>query len=202
MQLLEGTLMIAFLEYGQGDRFQSIARSGGAGGATAVPAIGTASSRILRMLGLGDKRRDTVLVLFDRTETALSVIDAAEADGRLDGVCALITSNKENNMKADWKMITIIVNSGYADDIMHVARKAGAEGGTIIHARGTAPVDGEKFLGVSIVPDKEMVVILCEEGREKEIASAIENMDCLQEKGVGIMYIQDVCKFVRLGEKN
>lgn len=199
MLVLEGSLLIAFLGHNQADRFAAAARRCGAGGATAVPAKGTASSKILRMLGLGDKSRDLVLVLLSDDSTAAEIFEAAKADTEITGVCALLNSDEEKNMKANWKMITIIVNTGYADDIMHVARNAGAGGGTVVHARGTAPQNAEHFLGVTIVPDKEMVMILCPSEDEKKITEAISAMDCLKEKGVGIMYSQAVEHFVNLG---
>lgn len=199
MLILEGCLLLAFLGHNQAERFASLARQNGAGGATAVPAKGTASSKILRMLGLGDKTRDLVLVLLKDSSCADSIISAAKADSVLTGVCALLDSDEEKNMGAKWKLVTIIANTGYSDDIMHVAREAGADGGTIVHARGTAPANGEHFLGVDIVPDKEMVMILCPDEKEARITDAIRNLDCLQGKGVGILYSQAVEKFVNLG---
>ncbi|MCR5760809.1 MAG: P-II family nitrogen regulator [Sphaerochaetaceae bacterium] len=200
MLLLEGSLLLAVLGHNQADRFSSVARQCGATGATAVPAKGTASSKILRLLGMGDKSRDLVLVLLDDNVNADTIISEAKADPALTGICALLNSDEEKNMKAGWKMVTIITNTGYADDIMHAAREAGAEGGTVIHARGTAPADAEHFLGVVVVPDKEMVMILCPEEKEEQIISAVNSLSCLKEKGVGIMYSQAVEKFENLGE--
>ena len=40
------------------------------------------------------------------------------------------------------------------------ARKAKASGGTIIHAKGTGSKEAEKFMGVTLVPEKEMVFIV------------------------------------------
>jgi hypothetical protein len=52
-------------------------------------------------------------------------------------------------MKAEnnYQMINVIVNKGYAEDAMSAARKAGAGGGTIIGARGTAKEDDEARAG-------------------------------------------------------
>ncbi len=199
MLILEGSLLLAFLGHNQAERFASISRQCGAGGATAIPAKGTASSKVLRMLGLGDKSRDLVLVLLKDSSGADLIIREAKADLSISGVCALLDSDEEKNMDSKWKLVTIIANTGYSDDIMHAAREAGAEGGTIVHARGTAPLNGEHFLGVEIVPDKEMVMILCPNEKEARITEAIRNLDCLQGKGVGILYSQAVEKFENLG---
>ena len=45
------------------------------------------------------------------------------------------------------ELICAIVNAGLADDVMHDARKAGARGGTILRARGTATGQDCSFLG-------------------------------------------------------
>ncbi|MBR2281683.1 MAG: P-II family nitrogen regulator [Spirochaetales bacterium] len=104
-------------------------------------------------------------------------------------------------METRWKMITIIVNAGYADDIMDAARKAGARGGTVTHARGTGTQEDAKFLGVPIVPEKEMILILCESEQTESLMSAISSLKCLDEPGIGIMYTQDVTDFRNLDPK-
>jgi type III secretion system FlhB-like substrate exporter len=43
---------------------------------------------------------------------------------------------------------------------MDVAKKCGARGGTVMHARGTAAKEAEKIFNISIQPEKEMVMIL------------------------------------------
>lgn len=101
-------------------------------------------------------------------------------------------------MASKWKMITIIVNTGYADDIMDAARKAGASGGTITHARGTGTAEDAKFFGVTIVPEKEMITILCEAERTQKLVNAITSLKCLEEPGIGILYTQDVTEFRNL----
>ena len=81
---------------------------------------------------------------------------------------------------------------------MDAARKAGATGGTVMHARGTASPEDATFLGVTIVPDKEMLMILCSEEQLDAIVNAIQSLECLQEPKIGIMYIQDVTDFRNL----
>jgi nitrogen regulatory protein PII len=110
----------------------------------------------------------------------------------------MLGSAKENGMSTKWKMITIIVNTGYADDIMDAARKAGARGGTVTRARGTGTEEDAKFLGVQIVPEKEMILILSESGNADKIVEAISSLKCLEEPGIGIIYTQDVCDFKNL----
>ncbi len=60
----------------------------------------------------------------------------------------------------EFEVILCIVNKGFADHAMDAARAAGAKGGTILHGRGTASPDAEKLFGITIQPEKEIVMIL------------------------------------------
>ena len=196
---LKNSLLFSIIDYGQADHFVEVAKECGAGGATVFPAKGTASSAVLRMLGLGDTSKEVVLILLD-DKVAYKFLDKIQNEGKIRGVSALLGTSGDKTMAKAWKMITIIANSGFADDIMETARKAGATGGTVAHARGTAPVGHEEhFLGVTIVPEKEMIMILSESSKAEEIVKAVKKMDCLKEKGVGIIYTQDVKDFANLG---
>ena len=197
MLLLQNSLMMAIVNEGQAERFMSIARKAGAGGGTVIPARGTASGKILNFLGLGDKSREMVLVVTD-SDTAGKIVDDVRSDGHMKGVAAMLRSDGEEKMASKWKMITIIVSTGYSDDIMDAARKAGATGGTVTHARGTGTEEDIKFMGVDIVPEKERIMILCESERTQQIMDAVTSLKCLDEPGIGIMYTQDVCDFRNL----
>ena len=200
MLLLHDNLMIAIVNNGQAKRFVSIAKKEGAGGGTVIPARGTASNTLLRILGLGDTSKEMILIVTDRG-VATRIVDSVRRMGKIQGVAALLASGKEENMIAKWKMITIIVNVGYADDIMDAARKAGARGGTVTHARGTGTAEDARFLGVPIVPEKEMIIILATEEQTESIVSAISSLKCLDEPGIGIIYTQDVTDFKNLDPK-
>jgi len=199
MLVLEKNLLYSIVRYGDSGRFVELAREQGAGGATVFLAKGTASNIVLRALGMGEARREVVLILAGE-ETARSIIKAAKAEKKIEGVSILIGNAGEEDMDTKLKMITVIVNSGYAEDVMAAARKAGATGGTVTHARGTAPNDGsEKFFGVTIVPEKEMITIVADQEKAKTIVQTIKTLDCLQAPGVGVLYVQDVKEFENLG---
>ena len=99
-------------------------------------------------------------------------------------------------------MISVIVNKGYADDVMAAARRVGAGGGTVINARGTAREDDEKFFGVHIVPEKEMLVMIVEHDKKAAVLDAIRDLKCLREPGSGIAFCNGVDDFTLLGKKN
>lgn len=67
------------------------------------------------------------------------------------------------------ELILTIVNRGFTSQVMDAARGAGATGGTVLHALGTAPKEASRFFGVTILPEKELVLIIA----PLEIRSAI-----------------------------
>ena len=58
------------------------------------------------------------------------------------------------------ELIMVIMNEGYSDTVMDAARSAGAGGGTVLHAKGTGTAIAEKFYGISLAEEKEMVFIV------------------------------------------
>ena len=74
---------------------------------------------------------------------------------------------------SDYELIVCIVNNGFSETVMDVARAAGAGGGTVMHARGTANKDAEKFFGISVQPEKEMVFIIVSKDVKDGVLHAI-----------------------------
>lgn len=71
------------------------------------------------------------------------------------------------------ELIVVILNEGYSDMVMDAARDAGATGGTILHAKGTGGRHAEKFFGVSLAEEKDMLYILAPSGKKSEIMKSI-----------------------------
>lgn len=57
------------------------------------------------------------------------------------------------------KLLVVIVNRGFAEDVIEQSRLTGAMGATILHGRGSAGI-GEHFMGMNITPEKEIVLIV------------------------------------------
>ena len=84
--------------------------------------------------------------------------------------------------------IVCIVNSGYSETVMEAARDAGAGGGTVIGARGTATKDAEKFFGITVHPEKEMVMILVPCEKRDAVLHALYKKVGMETKGQGIAF--------------
>ena len=76
-------------------------------------------------------------------------------------------------MKFDHELIMAVINEGHTDPVMDAARSAGAAGGTVLHAKGTGGALSQKFLGVSLADEKEVVLIVSKAGEKAAIMKAI-----------------------------
>jgi len=214
-------LMISIVPHNSGEVISDAAKSAGAGGASIVMGRGTASNGILQLLGLGDTTKDIVYIVTEENKLPAvqkAVITAAEEKKHFGILFTLnvknfakagsntstekTDNNGDNNMKADnsYQMINVIVNKGYAEDAMAAARKAGAGGGTIISARGTAKEGDAAFFGMKIVPEKDMLIILVSSAKKDAILEAITSLSCFKEAGSGIIFCNEAQDFTLLGK--
>lgn len=93
-------------------------------------------------------------------------------------------------------LIVTIVNAGYAEDVVEAAKKAGAEGGTIISGRGTGIHENAKIFGMSIEPEKEIVLTLIDRDKTKQVLSAVSDAVELNKPCKGIAFVLEVEKTV------
>ncbi|WP_343250973.1 P-II family nitrogen regulator [Diplocloster hominis] len=84
-------------------------------------------------------------------------------------------------------LLLVIANQGYSDLIMEAARSAGAAGGTIIHAKGTGMEQAEKFLGVSLASEKEMIFIITKSEEKNQIMQAVMRQAGMESKAKAII---------------
>lgn len=71
------------------------------------------------------------------------------------------------------EVIFAIVNSGFAEDVMDVAREQGARGGTILNARGVARQEAADFFGITLHSEKEILMIVVEREIRDRVLNAI-----------------------------
>ncbi len=95
-------------------------------------------------------------------------------------------------MKFEHEVIFCIVNAGFADVVMDSARKLGARGGTVIHARGTANSVAEKLFEITVHPEKEIVMILVPSAIKNDILHALYKDVGLETEGQGIAFAMPV----------
>ena len=76
-------------------------------------------------------------------------------------------------MDFEYELIVVILNEGYSELVMDAARAAGARGGTVLHAKGTGAAVSEKFLGVSLAQEKDLVYIVASSKQKAEIMRSV-----------------------------
>ena len=214
-------LLVSIVPHDSGELISDAAKSAGAGGGTIAMGRGTASNGVLQLLGLGDTSKDIVYIILEeeKCEAArAAIISASEAKKHFGVMFTLEVGSfvKAGNIKENevsetkggrsmaagtYQMINVIVNKGYAEDAMEAARKAGAGGGTIIGARGTAREGDAAFFGMKIVPEKEMLMILVPAEKKADIVAAITALPCFAEAGSGIVFCNEAQDFTVLGKK-
>ena len=145
---------------------------------------GTANQRYLRLLALNESEKMVCLSVVTgrkwlEAKRAMSVRLRIEAPGV--GIAYIVPlsavggkrelmfltdgqeyrKGEESAVKGtEQELLIVISNQGYSETVMDAARGAGARGGTVIHARGTGQAKAERFLGISLASEKDIILIV------------------------------------------
>ncbi len=87
-----------------------------------------------------------------------------------------------------YELIMIIANQGNIELVMDAARSAGAYGGTVLHAKGTGTEQAERFMGVSLAAEKEMIFIVAKKEQKNEIMKAVMEKAGLKSKAKAVVF--------------
>ncbi|MBQ8317147.1 MAG: P-II family nitrogen regulator [Lachnospiraceae bacterium] len=173
---------------------------------------GTVSNETMDMLGLESKEKTVVTAIMEedkwltvkkQLERVLKIdapgggiaftVPLSSIGGRK-ALQFLIENDKyekeeESTLKnTDHDLIVVISELGYTNLIMDAARKAGAYGGTVIHAKGTGMASAEKFMGVSLAQEKELIYIVVKTSQKNAIMQAIMEEAGLNTKAKAICF--------------
>lgn len=85
-----------------------------------------------------------------------------------------IKTDEKKQASFRYDLIIAVANQGYTEEVMQAARKAGAGGGTVIHAKGTASQYMEKFFGITLSDEKEIILIVTKNFERDKIMDAIK----------------------------
>lgn len=173
---------------------------------------GTATNDIMDYLGL-DSTEKAVAYSVVEEDTWLKVKKELERKLRIDapgGGIAYITplssiggkktldfllenpnyvKKEESTLKnTDHDLIVVIAEQGYTNLIMDAAREAGAYGGTVVHAKGTGMAAAEKFMGITLSDEKEIVYIVTKTEGKNAIMKNIMNKAGHESKAKAICF--------------
>lgn len=172
---------------------------------------GTASKEMLDYLGIGSTEK-CVLFSFITMRKSKEILKDMEKKMQLSRVgvglsftipISSVSSQKALNllfgeisneegegyeMETENEVIVIITNRGYVDKVMDAARSAGANGGTVVHARGTGIENAEKFFGATIGAEKEMIFIVTKTEKRNEIMKAVKSQAGINTEAQSVLF--------------
>ncbi len=93
-------------------------------------------------------------------------------------------------------LIVTIVKKGCCEVIIEASQKAGAEGATIIPARGTGIHEQKKLLGIPIEPEKEIIFTIIQEEKTEQVLQAIIKAGKLEQPATGIAFVLELKEVV------
>ena len=206
-------LIYAIVNYGIASRVLQKAKKIGVSGSTIFLGRGTVNNSLLKFLSLYDERKEILLMGTDQY-TANYALEELNKNFRFDkpnhGIafitsmcemvgawCCMGEHNKKQETGANksmYQLIITIVNRGKAEDVVEAARAAGANGGTIINARGSGVNETSKLFNMEIEPEKEMVMIIAHKEIAKNVVSSIRKKLEIDQPNNGIVFIQDIKK--------
>lgn len=98
-----------------------------------------------------------------------------------------IQSKEEETMQSTVELVVAIYEKGYTDLVMDAARSAGATGGTSVKAKGTV-AGAQKFFGLSLAEEKEIVLIVSKAENKKDIMKAIMQNAGVESKAHALVF--------------
>ena len=102
------------------------------------------------------------------------------------------------SMNYSHEVIFAIVNSGFAEDVMDVARENGARGGTILNGRGVIDENAAAFFNIALNADKEILMLVVEKELRNVILNSIYKALDMSKKAKGIAFSLPVTEAVGL----
>lgn len=218
-------LLISIVNKNMGKHLVKSAKEAGVEGATIILGRGTASKEMKNFLGIpSEKEKDIVLNLmeadiaekvFENITKTVCFKEPGEGisfflnTSYIAGICHICNFNSNTIIEMEEKevisgaheLIIAIVNKGRSDSVIEASQKAGASGGTIITGRGSGVHEKAVLFGIAIEPEKEIILIVSEKEKTKEILNSIVEETKLNDEGRGIAFVLPVEKVYGLTEK-
>ncbi len=93
-------------------------------------------------------------------------------------------------------LIVSVVRKGWGSTVLEASVKAGARGGTVLFGRGAGIHEQEKIFGMSIEPEKEIVLTVVYQDQVETVLSEIVRAAELNDMGRGIAFVVPVDQVV------
>ncbi|NLT48171.1 MAG: hypothetical protein GXX92_07120 [Clostridiales bacterium] len=186
---------------------------------------GTAKSRIYEMLGYGgpmkivsisihtNRMSDLIMNELNRAidlsrpgTGVVFTISLSSISKVLSDICRKADENIEIGCedmnvtaKEPYQLIMAVVNSGHFEQVMEAAKEAGASGGTLVHARSLGSKEAAKYLGITVQPEKDIVMILAPMEKRHAIMESIIEATGLNTDAMGSCFSLPVNSIMGMG---
>lgn len=192
-------------------------KKAGAEGGTVIMGKGTGIREIKTFFGIVVEPEKEIILTLISVEKADDVLKAVISAGKMDkpgygiafvinvkttaGICharmpAGATNESLRGMPVEhdilYDLIVTIINKGESEKVVEASKKAGASGGTIIFGRGTGVHEHAKLFGITIEPEKEIVLTLIERKSTDVVLETIVREARLDKPGKGIAFVMEV----------
>ncbi|MDD3335430.1 MAG: P-II family nitrogen regulator [Eubacteriales bacterium] len=191
------SFVITITERENGERIKLFLEQKQASVVMSMPGLGTASDQTLNLLGLEATEKAVLFSLIPnclKTELmhgllyklriytpgagiAMSIpLESVGGNALMKAI--LNDPSPEGNEEKDmndmpYSLVVVIANCGCTDQVMDAARSANATGGTVLHVKGTDALNAEKFFGLSLADEKELILIATEKAHRNEIMKSV-----------------------------
>ncbi len=175
---------------------------------------GTARSAVLDYLGIGETEKVIGISLFPESDEDLIIRKirqemALYLVGRgisftvpLTGISEIVANgittaatNKVpdrrkmmNNQDRKYDLIVVSVEANHVDEAIEAAQSAGAAGGTVVRARSLNNAKAEQFVGISLLDEREILLILTKKEGKLAIMQALSEKVGLKTEAGGVIF--------------
>ena len=218
----EMKLIISFVERGQGNGLAKFYTEHHVSFNYHSVGVGTASSDLLDVLGIGSAEKDVIFslaprgnaerlmarlsdnlrnirekgIVFSLPLTGLNNVVATVLERQVEG------ENKSGGSEMDANvansLILVMVNQGNTDEVMNTARGAGARGGTIIRSRFTGPED-VAGLESMMREEKEIIAMVVPTDKRNAIMETINKKHGLKTEAGAVILSLGIDQIAKLG---
>lgn len=176
-------------------------------------ARGTAPNEMIDVLGLGSPEKNILVSILSKDEsddmlkkckkilrlasTNSGIAFTVPLTGASNHLVQLINkqeaekTEKEGGDKkmtdAKFSLVAAIINQGYSDEVMDVAREAGAGGGTVVPSRCIAAEDARSRWGFNLQDERDIIFIVTENTKKLSIMQTIGDKFGMHSEAKGIV---------------
>jgi nitrogen regulatory protein PII len=212
-------IIFTIVKKGLAKKVVAASKNAGAEGGTIIMGKGTGIKEAVKFFGITVEPEKEIVFTLTREEAAYSVMASIVEAVNLNkpghgvafilkvkdvaGIChtCMLPDDTDQHLggiemetSLQYDLIVTIVNKGDSQKVVDASLRAGAAGGTILFGRGSGIHEQAKLFGITIEPEKEIILTLIERTKTTDILITIIKAADLDKPGKGIAFVLEVEK--------